>query len=180
MRLCLTVAVLRLLCLGALNAFRWTAGPQIRHSLLRRVASDDSIEILRRIDDWGCVKSCGACCKLGPLDSRPDLREYLEEDEYQLYVSMIGTDEWCVHFDKTTRLCTNYENRPSFCTVDKAKFKKMYDVEDDDFTDFCRFCCTENIKDTFGELSVEMERFESAMELLVEGMEQFEGEDGAR
>lgn len=30
-------------------------------------------EILRKIDEWACVKGCGACCKLGPLDSRPDL-----------------------------------------------------------------------------------------------------------
>ena len=33
--------------------------------------------ILRRVDKWACVKNCGACCKLGPLDSRPDLESYL-------------------------------------------------------------------------------------------------------
>jgi len=33
--------------------------------------------ILRRVDKWACVKNCGACCKLGPLDSRPDLETYL-------------------------------------------------------------------------------------------------------
>ena len=150
-----------------MRAFKWTS-PRIHPPLHLQVASDDSIEILRKIDDWGCVKGCGACCKLGPLESRPDLREYLDEKEYELYVSMIGADEWCIHFDKTSRLCTNYEKRPSFCTVDRLKFKKMYDVDDEDFTDFCKFCCTENIKDTFGELSEEMERFETAMEMLEE------------
>jgi hypothetical protein len=31
--------------------------------------------ILRRVDKWACVRNCGACCKLGPLDSRPDLKD---------------------------------------------------------------------------------------------------------
>jgi Fe-S-cluster containining protein len=100
------------------------------------------------------------------MESRPDLKDYLTPDELQTYVGMIGTDDWCIHFDKTTRLCTNYENRPNFCTVDKAKFKVMYDVDDEDFTDFCKFCCAENIKDSYGELSLELERFEDTMGIL--------------
>lgn len=167
------IVLLVALRLCFLQAFK-LAGWRFRSPFHLLVSSDDSVEILRRIEDWGCVKGCGACCKLGPLESRPDLREYLNDEEYKLYVSMIGADEWCIHFDKTSRLCTNYEKRPSFCTVDKAKFKKMYDVDNEDFTDFCKFCCTENIKDTFGELSVEMERFESAMETLEDGMEPLE------
>lgn len=31
--------------------------------------------ILKKIDKWACVKNCGACCKLGPMDSRPDLKD---------------------------------------------------------------------------------------------------------
>ena len=42
-------------------------------------SSDGALDtfILRRVDKWACVKNCGACCKLGPLDSRPDLESYL-------------------------------------------------------------------------------------------------------
>lgn len=169
--LCLLIALVSTLYLRLSNSFKFSDW-RPRHPTRRSSSTDDSIEILRQIEDWGCVKGCGACCKLGPLESRPDLKEYLNDDEYQQYISMIGNDEWCIHFDKSTRLCTNYENRPSFCTVDRLNFKKMYDVDDEDFTDFCKFCCTENIKDTFGELSVEMGRFEDAMEMLEEQMEQ--------
>ena len=43
--------------------------------------------ILKRIDSWGCMKNCGACCKLGPIESRPDLGEYLDSDELAEYKS---------------------------------------------------------------------------------------------
>jgi uncharacterized protein len=119
--------------------------------------------VLRKIDDWACVKDCGACCKLGPIESRPELSDYLSPEEHTTYVGMIGADDWCIHFDKTSRLCTNYDNRPTFCTVDPKKFKVMYDVDEEDFTDFCKFCCKENITDTYGELSTEMERFEEVI-----------------
>jgi hypothetical protein len=52
----------------------------------------------------------------------------------------------------------------------------MYGVEDDEFTDFCKFCCTENIKDSYGELSDELDRFEDVMERLESG-EVFDLED---
>jgi hypothetical protein len=70
-----------------------------------------SDSILRRVDKWACVKGCGACCKLGPIESRPDLEEYLTPDEFTLYGTMIGEDDWCVNFDKETRMCKIYEDR---------------------------------------------------------------------
>jgi hypothetical protein len=57
----------------------------------RSVQMSSSDVILRQIDDWACIKNCGACCKLGPLDSRPDLEEYLTPEEFSTYKSMIGT-----------------------------------------------------------------------------------------
>ena len=51
-----------------------------------------------------------------------------------LYTSMIGTDDWCIHFDKENRQCKVYEDRPQFCKVDKKSYKKMFDVEPEDFT----------------------------------------------
>jgi len=40
---------------------------------------------------------------------------------------------------------------------------KMFDIEKDDFSDFCAFCCREQITDTYGENSDEMDRFESVL-----------------
>lgn len=73
-----------------------------RHRLSVTENSVDGV-ILRKIDRWACVKNCGACCKLGPLDSRPDLESYLTPSELSKYKSMVGPDDWCVNFDKATR-----------------------------------------------------------------------------
>ena len=59
---------------------------------LVKALSDENIDdrILRKIDKWACVKNCGACCKLGPLETRPDLEDYLDKDQLNMYKSMIG------------------------------------------------------------------------------------------
>ena len=107
-------------------------------------------KILRKVDKWACISNCGACCKLGmsdyfdlirlvtnfiswlhvgPIESRPDLDTYLTPPELEKYKSMIGSDDWCIHFDKKKRMCTIYEDRPGFCRVDAQSYKKMYDIE---------------------------------------------------
>ena len=106
----------------------------VRNRNLFATTTSTDADILRKVENWGCVKNCGACCKLGPLDSRPDLQSYLTEDQYKLFISMIGPDDWCKHFDKENRLCTIYENRPEFCRVDKQNFKKMFDIDEDEFS----------------------------------------------
>lgn len=130
------------------------------------VSSDDMI--LRRVDKWACVKNCGACCKLGPIESRPDLETYLSAEEHQLYKSMIGHDNWCKNFDKNTRMCKIYDERPSFCRVDPVKFKSMYIVEEAELNDFCTFCCREQIADVYGDESKEMFNFEKVIDSLEE------------
>ena len=79
---------------------------------------------------------------------------------------MIGPDDWCKHFDKENRMCTIYDQRPSFCVVDPKKYKTMFDVDQEDLNDFCKFCCTEQIADVYGEESEEMERFENVIDGL--------------
>jgi len=142
-----------------------------RHQLAASSSSSGGVSstdpILRRIDKWACVKGCGACCKLGPLDSRPDLPTYLTPDELALYTSMIGPDDWCKHFDQEKRLCTIYDTRPTFCVVDPKKYKTMFNVDEDDLNNFCQFCCTEQIADVYGEDSPEMEAFD----LVIDGLE---------
>ena len=132
------------------------------HDNLEVVISPQT-EILRRIDSWACVSKCGACCKLGPLSSRPDLNEYLSEEDFERYKSMIGDDEWCVNFDKESRKCTIYEERPGFCTVALPTFQKMYGIEEEEFSDFCTFCCSEQITDVYGEDSDEMQNFQDVI-----------------
>jgi Fe-S-cluster containining protein len=115
---------------------------------------DSANVILKKIDDWACVKNCGACCKLGPLDSRPDLESYLTRtalhhssisnitlilsyhpaEDLKLYKSMIGPDDWCVHFDQSNRMCKIYDERPQFCRVELTRFIKMFDIEPEEFT----------------------------------------------
>jgi hypothetical protein len=101
----------------------------------RQINSNDiESNFNRKIDDWGCMKSCGACCMLGPVDSRPHLQETLSKEEYELYVSMIGKDNWCIHFDKEQKLCTQFDKRPGFCRVEKSKYLRLFDLEEEDFT----------------------------------------------
>ena len=131
---------------------------------LRMSAVEDSI--LRKVDKWACMKDCGACCKLGPLEDRPDLEEYLTETEMKQYKSMIGEDNYCKHYDRDNKLCTIYESRPSFCVVKPEKMKTMFNIDEEEINDFCAFCCREQISDVYGEESSTMERFEEIIASL--------------
>lgn len=88
----------------------------------------------KRDDDWACMKNCGACCMLGPVEMRPQLQSVLTQPQYDLYVSMIGKDNWCIYFDKEKRQCTQFETRPDFCRVDKRKYLDMYKLEEEEYT----------------------------------------------
>lgn len=108
---------------------------------------------------WRCVKQCGACCHLDPAE-RPDLDIYLSPEELDVYLSMVGEEGWCVNFDRATRECRIYENRPRFCRVEPDVFQDMYGVEPDELNDFAIDCCIEQIDGVYGERSLEMLRFE--------------------
>lgn len=119
-------------------------------------------KILRQIDTWACVSGCGACCKLGPMSSRPDIGEYLSEQDLETYKGMVGEDDWCINFDQEVRKCKIYETRPNFCQVSLPTFQAMYGIEEYEFVDFCGFCCREHITDVYGD-STEMDRFEDVL-----------------
>jgi Fe-S-cluster containining protein len=74
---------------------------------------------------------------------------------------MIGPDNWCVHFDHKNRKCGQYETRPVFCQVNPTTYKTMFNIEEEDFSEFCNFCCREQITDVYGENSQEMTQFNS-------------------
>ncbi|HEY9896953.1 MAG TPA: YkgJ family cysteine cluster protein [Candidatus Sericytochromatia bacterium] len=108
---------------------------------------------------WRCVKQCGACCHLDPTD-RPDLEDYLLPAELALYLSMLGDDGWCIHFDKATRECSIYDDRPRFCRVEPDVFQDLFGVEPTELNDFAIACCREQIEGVYGDRSLEQLRFE--------------------
>ncbi|MGF1567698.1 MAG: YkgJ family cysteine cluster protein [Nodosilinea sp.] len=113
---------------------------------------------------WQCVKACGACCFLAP-NERPDLEEYLNPAQLELYLSLVGDDGWCIHYDKGDRTCTIYPDRPEFCRVTAATFETMFDVAPAELNDFAIDCCQEHIEDIYGDPSLELERFNQAVGL---------------
>ncbi|NJR50084.1 MAG: YkgJ family cysteine cluster protein [Leptolyngbyaceae cyanobacterium CSU_1_3] len=113
---------------------------------------------------WICVKQCGACCHLDPTD-RPDLPDYLSAPELNLYLSMVGADGWCIHYDPEQRECRIYEKRPRFCRVEAASFQEMYGIEPEELNDFAIDCCHQQIEGVYGDRSLEMLRFDGAIGL---------------
>lgn len=111
---------------------------------------------------WQCVKQCGACCHLDPAD-RPDLESYLSEADLALYLSLVGEDGWCIHYDADTRECKIYEDRPGFCRVRPDTFEAMFGVSADEFEAFAIACCQQQIEGVYGDRSPEMSRFNRAV-----------------
>jgi len=112
--------------------------------------------------NWQCISNCGACCYLEPSD-RPDLEEYLTPQDLQTYLSMVGSDGWCIYFDRLKRQCSIYEQRPRFCRVQADTFFEMFGVEPEELNDFAIACCEEQIESVYGDRSLELLRFEQAI-----------------
>jgi len=107
---------------------------------------------------WACIDNCGACCYLGTEER--DVESLLsDESEVTEYLSMIGGDGWCIHFDKESRKCTKYLSRPEFCRVDPESFERRYGAEKAEFDQFAIDCCIEHISDTYGDQSLEIDRY---------------------
>ncbi|MEO0947633.1 MAG: YkgJ family cysteine cluster protein [Cyanobacteria bacterium J06641_5] len=116
------------------------------------------------IKGWHCQERCGACCYLQPSE-RPDLADYLTPTELTQYLAMVGADGWCQHYDRATRHCTIYTNRPEFCRVTPAGFQRMYGINAEGFDEFAVNCCFEQISDIFGPKSPEFERYARSYDL---------------
>lgn len=121
----------------------------------------------KTMPNWLCVQQCGACCQLDPTD-RPDLEDYLSADNLQLYLSLVGEDGWCIHFDQTTRKCQIYADRPSFCRVQADTFQTMFGIAPEELNEFAIDCCQQQIEGVYGGESPEMERFNQAVGWLEE------------
>ncbi|XP_021776229.1 uncharacterized protein LOC110740052 isoform X1 [Chenopodium quinoa] len=113
---------------------------------------------------WQCVKQCGACCKLSKGPSFVTPEEIFENpSDIELYKSLVGTDGWCIHFDKSTRSCSIYDDRPYFCRVEPEVFQNLYGITKRKFNkEACSFC-KDTIKSIYGADSEELDRFNKAI-----------------
>ncbi|MBE9115499.1 YkgJ family cysteine cluster protein [Lusitaniella coriacea LEGE 07157] len=111
---------------------------------------------------WHCMKNCGACCHLDPSE-RPDLEDYLSPEELAQYLSLVGKDGWCVHFDRASRECTIYSERPGFCRVEPDRFARMYGIELGEFDEFAVDCCHQHIEELYGVDSPQRLRYDREM-----------------
>ncbi|MEM9008305.1 MAG: YkgJ family cysteine cluster protein [Cyanobacteria bacterium P01_F01_bin.86] len=107
---------------------------------------------------WQCIQGCGACCHLDPRD-RPDLDQYLTSAELTHYLSLVGEDGWCIHYDSDTRRCRIYATRPRFCRVQADTFGQMFGITPDELNDFAIACCQQQIEGVYGNQSDELAQF---------------------
>ncbi|GAB2218018.1 hypothetical protein Droror1_Dr00001234 [Drosera rotundifolia] len=113
---------------------------------------------------WKCVEGCGACCKLykDPIFATPE-EIFQNQDDVELYRSLIGSDGWCKHYDKRSRTCSIYADRPYICRAEPDIFKTLYGISQRKFDkEACSFC-KYTIKAIYGADSDEMSRFNNAI-----------------
>ncbi|RLN40957.1 atherin [Panicum miliaceum] len=115
----------------------------------------------KRAVRWKCASGCGACCKLdkGPDFPTPDEIFADHPDDLQLYRSMTGDDGWCINYDKATRTCNIYQDRPSFCRVEPKVFDEFFSVPRNRFDREACSACLDNIKMVYGDDSAELGNF---------------------
>jgi hypothetical protein len=112
-------------------------------------------------EQWQCIAGCGACCRLDPGE-RGEALDALNPEQRELYLSMVGPDGWCIHFDTGGRRCRIYDERPSFCRVDNLVTlfgaSARGDVEDDPDA-LAIACCKQQIRSEYGGRGRVMRRF---------------------
>ena len=106
---------------------------------------------------WSCLSQCGACCRLAP-DERSEAIEALNPEQQQQYLSMVGRDGWCIHFDSGARRCRIYDSRPDFCRV--SSLCSLFGIPDDQADPFAIACCRQQIRSVHGGRSRELRKFE--------------------
>ncbi len=103
------------------------------------------------------MDQCGACCRLAP-DERPEAVEALDPLQQQQYLSMVGDDGWCIHFDSGSRRCRIYDSRPAFCRV--SSLCGLFGIEPEQMDPFAIDCCRQQIRSVHGGRSRELRKFE--------------------
>lgn len=112
---------------------------------------------------WTCISQCGACCRLCPEERQEALAALSEEDQ-SVYLSMVGADGWCIHYDSGGRRCRIYDDRPTFCRV--SELGRLFDVDSDAIDAFAVACCQQQIRSTYGGRSPVLRKFNRAQRPL--------------
>ncbi|KAL2481479.1 hypothetical protein Adt_34445 [Abeliophyllum distichum] len=113
---------------------------------------------------WQCVQNCGACCKLDKGPAFPYPEEIFEDpSDVELYKSLIGPDGWCIHYEKSTRKCSIYADRPYFCRVEPGIFEELYGIDKKKFQKEACSSCVDTIKAVYGLQSKELDNFNHAI-----------------
>lgn len=113
---------------------------------------------------WHCVQGCGACCKLQKGPSYPSPEEiFTDPSDVELYNSLIGPDGWCIHYEKSSRKCSIYSERPYFCRAEPEVFESLFGVKQKNFNkEACSFC-RDSIKAIYGSNSKELHNFDESI-----------------
>lgn len=115
---------------------------------------------IKKDPQWQCVENCGACCKLDKGPDFPSPEEIFEDpSDIEKFKSLIGHDGWCIHFEKATRKCSIYADRPYFCRVEPDVFLELYGIEKKKFNREACSCCIDTIKAIYGSKSEELDNF---------------------
>jgi len=113
---------------------------------------------------WQCISGCGACCRLDPSE-RGEAIEALDAHQRELYLSMVGADGWCIHFDTGGRRCRIYDQRPDFCRVENlmslfgSPNQGEAALEVQAANELAISCCKQQIRSEYGGRGRVMRRF---------------------
>ncbi|MCE3051141.1 hypothetical protein HAX54_048982 [Datura stramonium] len=100
-----------------------------------------------RDDDEDEVRPELRACKLEKGPNFPSPEEIFDDpSDVELFNSLVGSDGWCIHFEKTTRKCSIYADRPYFCRVEPAIFETLYGIEKKKSNKEACSCCIDTIK----------------------------------
>ncbi|WP_320676880.1 YkgJ family cysteine cluster protein [Prochlorococcus sp. MIT 1300] len=110
--------------------------------------------------NWKCIKGCGACCRIEPLE-RHEALKVLSETQLAKYLDMVGEDGWCRHYNLSTKSCSIYSERPDFCRVSNLSI--LFDIPEDSAEAFAIKCCRDQINSVYGGRSVIKKQFEKAL-----------------
>ena len=109
---------------------------------------------------WRCISGCGSCCRLEP-EEREEALEALTPEQQEQYLSMVGPDGWCIHYDTGSCTCRIYDERPLFCRVENLA--SLFDVAPEEANAFAIACCRQQIRSEHGGRGIVMKRFEQAI-----------------
>jgi Fe-S-cluster containining protein len=114
----------------------------------------------RQAEHWRCISGCGSCCRLDP-HLRQEALAALDPQQRRTYLSMVGADGWCIHFDTGGRRCRIYADRPDFCRV--GTLMRLFGAAGDDADALAISCCKQQIRSEVGGRGRVMRRFLRAL-----------------